>query len=141
HFFEAAREEQVIVLVEVAFVSGAKPTLGVEGVLVGGRVFHVAGGDVRAADDDLAALEGTQRATFGVDHGDIWSGGLSYRSWLARPWRQGVASHLMGRFGHAVGFDHGGLEDSLEFLHDRGWQGGGTGADETQVRQMRAVTR
>ncbi len=61
-FLEPAGEVEVAVLVDRALVTGAEPA-GTERVGVGGFVVPVPGGDVRAANDDLAGGAAGQQLT------------------------------------------------------------------------------
>ena len=101
--FNAAGQVQVTIFVEIALVSGAKPSVD-EGAGVCFRIVFVSTKYICALDRDFAALIVFERISAFIHDPDAQTGAHSHRSGLAMARRQRIRSHLMRRFGHAVRF-------------------------------------
>ena len=68
-----------------------------------------------------------------IHNRNLWPSGQTYRPrLLGAPW-QGITGHLVGRFGHAIGFNYRGVEGLFQFRHYLRWQGSRGGAQEAQL--------
>ena len=118
-------------MVDHALIAGAKPAVD-KGGGIGGGVVDVARADAGSPHADLARRSGGKHPAAIVQDCHFGPGGDPHRAGAPRTRRQGIARHLMGGLGHAVGFDHRASEQLFQLPHHRGRQGGGRGAQKPQ---------
>ncbi|MET3365119.1 hypothetical protein ABIF60_006514 [Bradyrhizobium japonicum] len=133
---DAADDEEIAVSVEIAEIAGPEPAVA-EGGLCRRLVVVIAAAHVRSAQHDLATLAARKCTARLVHDGDLGAGGAPDRSDLAQLER--VGCDLRGRFGHAVGLEHGNAERRLQPFEDRGRERGRGRADHAQRRRSGAV--
>ncbi len=139
--FDPAGQVQVTIVVEIALVSGAKPSVD-ESAGVCFRIIFVSAKYIRALNCDFAALIVFERIALFVHDPDAEAGAHPHRSGLAMARRQRIRSHLMRSFGHAVRFDERHAKFVFDFVNQFRRQGRAAGTDEAQrVRLGRLVVR
>ena len=125
---DAAADGEIAIGIDDTEIAGAEPrraTLGIgrEGRGIGGLVVGVAARDIGAANDDFAFGAGRAESALCIERANFRTGRQADRAGLAwRRW-QGIGSHLVGGFGHAIGFQHRACEDFLQARHHRRRQG------------------
>src|SRR3546814_13004954 len=106
---DAAGDPDVAVGVHGPLVAGAEPAdaatvgIGGEAVGVGLLVVLVAGGDVGAADDDLALPPGRTETAVGAEATHLRPGGDADRTGQAGGRRPRVRGRLVRRLGYSIG--------------------------------------
>ncbi len=138
--FDPADECQIAVCIEHALIAGPKPAID-ERRRVRIRIVLVPANDVRALDDDLAALTGSEVLSCRVHDADLHIGAATHRSRFAGGRRQRVGSHLMRRFGHAVRLEHRRSEGRLEIVHHLRRQRRAAGSNEPQLFRAGRLAR
>ena len=113
-FFQPASDADVALAVHHTLVARAKPALG-EIFRIGLVVVFIARGDVGAANHNFTGAASRQQLTFGVHDGHFGTGWQTHGARLAFTGRQRVTSHLMRRFGHAIGFNDGRMKRGFKF--------------------------
>lgn len=132
---DAARDDNVAVLVLLALVARAEEAaLGIRRG-VGSVVVEVSLGDVLATDANLALLTLSELVTSVVEDAHVDALAEADGAGLALRGREGVGGHLVGGLGHGVGLEDGRLVGLLELVEDGGRQRGRAGADEANGGQ------
>lgn len=116
--------------VQLALVACAEEAVGGEGLGVGFVVVDVPLCDVDSADADFAFGASGELGARGGENADFDALADADGAGLARRWGEWVGGHLVGCFGHCVGFEDGGVEGGFKRV-EGGWgERGGAGADE-----------
>ena len=113
--------------------SPAEETALRERLLVGFVVVQVALRNVLTADGDLAFLAASDFIAFGVEDLDFDALANSYGSGLALARRERVRGHLVGGFGHGIGFQDWCAKRGLEIVEDFWRERGAARSDEANV--------
>src|SRR6202050_5762583 len=107
---------QITVGIKNSLAPGTKPSVhksaGVRFVIV-----FVSPKYICSLDCDLAAVIGPEMIALRVHDADAQADANPHRAGLAVPRREGIRSHLMGRFGHSIGFPDGNAKQSLDLVN------------------------
>lgn len=130
---DAARDEDVALLVDAALVAGAEEAILGEGGRVGRRVVQVALGDVLAADADLGLAAHGHLLAGVVQDLDLDALADADARGLALSGRERVRGHLVRGFGHGVGFEDRRVVRLFQRVEGGRGEWGGAGSDEADL--------
>src|SRR5579862_601730 len=119
--FDSAGQMQVAVRIKVALIAGAKPSVD-KGMSVGVGIIFVSPKNIRALNRDLASLVGAEMFAVFIHNADTQANADSDRSGLSVLRRQGIGSHLVRGFRHAIRFHERYAEKPLDLMNELGRQ-------------------
>ena len=114
---DPAGQVQIAVCVKESFVASAKPSIH-KSVSVGFGIVFISTKYIGSLNDDFAPMVGAEVIALLVHNADAQSGADSDRACFAMSRGQRIRGHLVGRFGHSVGFDEGHAKEPLDLVNE-----------------------